>query len=295
MNRFLLVFILFPLFVFAQSKTITGTINDENSSPLPGATVQLKGSDSIGAISDFDGNFSITIPSDGNQILVVTYIGYTDQEVDVSSQTTISVQLQPDTEALEEVVVVGYGTVLKRDLTGSVASIKIEDEVSRQAATVDQLLQGRAAGVQVTQNAANPNSGVSVRIRGASSLRGNNEPLYVVDGVIISSAAEDVASVDGSGQGNTGQDPQSGLNGINPRDIERIEILKDASATAIYGSRGANGVVLITTKSGSSDEPGGKFNTFFSRTISEITKTYDMLDGVAVSYTHLTLPTILLV
>ena len=280
MNRFLLVFILFPLFAFAQSKTITGTINDENSSPLPGATVQLKGSDSIGAISDFDGNFSITIPSDGNQILVVTYIGYTDQEVDVSSQTTISVQLQPDTEALEEVVVVGYGTVLKRDLTGSVASIKIEDEVSRQAATVDQLLQGRAAGVQVTQNAANPNSGVSVRIRGASSLRGNNEPLYVVDGVIISSAAEDVASVDGTGQGNTGQDPQSGLNGINPRDIERIEILKDASATAIYGSRGANGVVLITTKSGSSDEPGGKFNTFFSRTISEITKTYDMLDGV---------------
>ena len=138
-----------------------------------------------------------------------TYIGYTDQEVDVSSQTTISVQLQPDTEALEEVVVVGYGTVLKRDLTGSVASIKIEDEVSRQAATVDQLLQGRAAGVQVTQNAANPNSGVSVRIRGASSLRGNNEPLYVVDGVIISSAAEDVASVDGVGQGNTGQDPQS--------------------------------------------------------------------------------------
>ena len=134
---------------------------------------------------------------------------------------------------------------MKRDLTGSVASVKIEDEVSRQAATVDQLLQGRAAGVQVTQNAANPNSGVSVRIRGASSLRGNNEPLYVVDGVIISSAAEDVASVDGSGQGNTGQDPQSGLNGINPRDIERIEILKDASATAIYGSRGANGVVLI--------------------------------------------------
>ena len=279
MNRFLLVFILFPLFIFAQSKTINGTINDENGSPLPGATVQLKGSDTIGAISDFDGNFSITIPSDGDQVLVVSYIGYTNQEVDVSSQTTITVQLEPDTEALEEVVVVGYGTVLKRDLTGSVASVKIEDEVSRQAATVDQLLQGRAAGVQVTQNAANPNSGVSVRIRGASSLRGNNEPLYVVDGVIISSAAEDVASVDGSGQGNTGQDPQSGLNGINPRDIERIEILKDASATAIYGSRGANGVVLITTKSGSSDEPGGKFNTFFSRTISEITKTYDMLDG----------------
>ena len=116
MNRFLLVFILFPLFIYAQSKTINGTINDENGSPLPGATVQLKGSDTIGAISDFDGNFSITIPSDGDQVLVVSYIGYTNQEVDVSTQTTITVQLQPDTEALEEVVVVGYGTVLKETL-----------------------------------------------------------------------------------------------------------------------------------------------------------------------------------
>ena len=112
MNRFLLVFILFPFFIFAQSKTISGTINDENGSPLPGATVQLKGSDTIGAISDFDGNFSITIPSDGDQVLVVSYIGYTNQEVDVSSQSTITVQLQPDTEALEEVVVVGYGLSL---------------------------------------------------------------------------------------------------------------------------------------------------------------------------------------
>ena len=148
-------------------------------------------------------------------------------------------------------------------MTGSVSSIKVEDDVSRAAATVDQLLQGRAAGVQVTQNAANPNSGVSVRIRGTNSLRGNNEPLYVVDGVIISSAGEDVNAV---GTGNTGQDPQSGLNGINPRDIESIEILKDASATAIYGSRGANGVVLITTKSGSKEDGKGKFNVYFTST-----------------------------
>ena len=139
------------------------------------------------------------------------------------------------------------------------------------------MLQGRASGVQVTQNAANPNSGVSVRIRGTNSLRGNNEPLYVVDGVIISSAGEDVGAV---GTGNTGQDPQSGLNGINPRDIERIEILKDASATAIYGSRGANGVVLITTKSGSQEDGKGKFNIYFTSTVTDITKTYDMLDGV---------------
>ena len=276
-KQILLIFLLFPLFVLSQSKTVTGLVNDENGSPLPGATVQLKGSETIGAITDFDGNFSISIPSDSQQVLVVSYIGYLNEEVDVTNQISINVNLQPDTEALEEVVVVGYGTVLKRDLTGSVSSVKVEDDVSRAAATVDQLLQGRASGVQVTQNAANPNSGVSVRIRGTNSLRGNNEPLYVVDGVIISSAGEDVGAV---GTGNTGQDPQSGLNGINPRDIERIEILKDASATAIYGSRGANGVVLITTKSGSQEDGKGKFNIYFTSTVTDITKTYDMLDGV---------------
>jgi len=265
------------MIILSQNKTVSGLVNDENGSPLPGATVQLKGSETIGAITDFDGNFSIAIPSDSVQVLVVSYIGYLNDEVDVSDQISITVNLQPDTEALDEVVVVGYGTVLKRDLTGSVSSVKVEDDVSRAATTVDQLLQGRASGVQVTQNAANPNSGVSVRIRGTNSLRGNNEPLYVVDGVIISSAGEDVGSV---GTGNTGQDPQSGLNGINPRDIERIEILKDASATAIYGSRGANGVVLITTKSGSQEDGKGKFNIYFTSTVTDITKTYDMLDGV---------------
>ena len=276
-KKIILIFLLFPMIVLSQNNTISGLVNDENGSPLPGATVQLKGSETIGAITDFDGNFSISIPTDGEQVLVVSYIGYLNEEVDVSNQISITVNLQPDTEALEEVVVVGYGTVLKRDLTGSVSSVKVEDDVSRAAATVDQLLQGRASGVQVTQNAANPNSGVSVRIRGTNSLRGNNEPLYVVDGVIISSAGEDVGAV---GTGNTGQDPQSGLNGINPRDIERIEILKDASATAIYGSRGANGVVLITTKSGSQEDGKGKFNIYFTSTVTDITKTYDMLDGV---------------
>jgi TonB-linked SusC/RagA family outer membrane protein len=168
---------------------------------------------------------------------------------------------------------------LKSDLTGAVSSVEVDENLSKQLTSIDQLLQGRAAGVQITQNAANPNSGVSVRIRGTNSLRGNNEPLYVVDGIIVSSAAEDVLQVDpAGGQGNTGQDPQSGLNGINPRDIERIEILKDASATAIYGSRGANGVVLITTKSGQEGDKG-KINVFSNTSISSITKKYDMLDG----------------
>ena len=275
MRKILFIFLIFPFFILSQSKNISGTVSDENGTPLPGATVQLKGSDSVGAITDFDGNFSLSIASDSSNVLVISYIGYINLEVDVSNQLSINVNLQPDTEALEEVVVVGYGTVLKRDLTGAVSSVVVDDEVSRQSATVDQLLQGRAAGVQVTQNSANPNSGVSVRIRGTNSLRGNNEPLYVIDGVIISSAGEDVIP---TGSGNTGQEAQSGLNGLNPRDIERIEVLKDASATAIYGSRGANGVVLITTKSGG-DEDKGKINAYVTTTVRDITNTYDMLDG----------------
>ena len=277
MKKILYFLLLSPIILLSQTKIVSGTVNDDKGSPMPGATIQLKGSDSVGDITDFDGNFSISLPSNATT-LVVSFIGYIDQEVDVTDTTNLTsliVILSSDTEALEEVVVTGYGSVLKKDLTGSVSSVVIADEIRRTASTPDQLLQGRAAGVQVIQNSANPNSGVSVRIRGASSLRGNNEPLYVIDGVIISSAGEDVIP---TGGGNTGQEAQSGLNGINPRDIERIEILKDASATAIYGSRGANGVVLITTKSGSKDE--GSINVYATRTMRDITKTYDMLDGV---------------
>ena len=151
-KKIILIFLLFPMIVLSQNNTVSGLVNDENGSPLPGATVQLKGSETIGAITDFDGNFSISIPTDGVQVLVVSYIGYLDEEVDVSNQISITINLQPDSQALEEVVVVGYGTVLKRDLTGSVSSVKIEDDVSRAAATVDQLLQGRASGVQGFKN-----------------------------------------------------------------------------------------------------------------------------------------------
>ena len=163
MRKILFIFLIFPFFILAQSKNVSGTVNDENGTPLPGATVQLKGSDTVGAITDFDGNFSISIPSESSNVLVISYIGYVNQEVDVTNQLSINIILQPDAEALEEVVVVGYGTVLK-EMTGAVSSVVVEDEVSRQSATVDQLLQGRAAGVQVTQNSANPNSGVSVEL-----------------------------------------------------------------------------------------------------------------------------------
>jgi TonB-linked SusC/RagA family outer membrane protein len=262
-----------PLFAFSQGKIVSGVVNDDMGGPLPGATVQVKGSESIGSITDFDGKFTIAI-RDGETRIIISYIGFMSQEINIEGQNNISVSLAQDVSELEEVVVIGYGTVLKKDLTGSVSSVKVSETISRQSTTVDQLLQGRAAGVQVTQNAANPGSGISVRIRGTSSLRGNNEPLYVVDGIIISSASEGVVATGGN---NTGQEQQNGLNGINPRDIEDIQVLKDASATAIYGSRGANGVILITTKKGTPNEV--KTNFFMNTSMRSVNKTYDVLDA----------------
>ena len=273
MKKLIFTLLLLPLFAFSQGKIVSGVVNDDMGGPLPGATVQVKGSESIGSITDFDGKFTIAL-RDGETKIIISYVGFESQEVDVSGQNNISVSLQQDVSELEEVVVIGYGTVLKKDLTGSVSSVKVSETISRQSTTVDQLLQGRAAGIQVTQNAANPGSGISVRIRGTSSLRGNNEPLYVVDGIIISSASEDVVATGGN---NTGQEQQNGLNGINPRDIEDIQVLKDASATAIYGSRGANGVILITTKKGTPNEV--KTNFFMNTSMRSVTKTYDVLDA----------------
>ena len=273
MKKLIFTLLLLPLFAFSQGKIVSGEVNDDKGAPLPGATVQVKGSESIGSITDFDGKFTIAIRN-GETKIIISYVGFVSQEINIEGQNNISVSLEQDVSELEEVVVIGYGTVLKKDLTGSVASVKVSETISRQSTTVDQLLQGRAAGVQVTQNAANPGSGISVRIRGTSSLRGNNEPLYVVDGIIISSASEDVVATGGN---NTGQEQQNGLNGINPRDIEDIQVLKDASATAIYGSRGANGVILITTKKGTPNEV--KTNFFVNTSMRSVTKTYDVLDA----------------
>ena len=250
MKKFFLILFSIPCLLFAQQTVVEGLVLDDTGNPLPGATVQIQGVDQVGAITNFDGEFSVLLDSP-DQSIVVSYIGFISETIEVNGQNNLTISLSQDISELEEVVVIGYGTVLKKDLTGSVASVEVSDEIARQSSTVDQLLQGRAAGIYVTQNAANPGSGISVRIRGTSSLRGNNEPLYVVDGIIISSASEDVVA---TGGGNTGQEQQNGLNGINPRDIEDIQILKDASATAIYGSRGANGVVLITTKKGTPNQ-----------------------------------------
>src|SRR5690606_7997038 len=180
-----------------------------------------------------------------------TILGYDSVEKTLGDKTVVNVSLKVLVNDLDEVVVVGYGEVRRRDLTGSVSSVQVEDNVSRQFNTVDALLQGRAAGVQVNSNAGNPGQSASVRIRGLSTLSNSTEPLYVVDGIIINSANEEVPMTVSDPV--EYQAPQNGLMGIDPRDIESIEVLKDASATAIYGSRGANGVVLITTKSGTKE------------------------------------------
>jgi len=273
-NRLIHLLLIFPIILFAQSKAITGTVIDENKLPLPGASILIKGLN-IGSSTDFDGNFSLNVPETG-ETLVVSYLGYMTKELAIGNIVTFNIQLEIDANTLDEIVVVGYGTQRKSDITGSVTSVKVDAIAVAQNSTIDALLQGRAAGVQVTQNAGSPGSGVSVKIRGASSLRGNNEPLYVIDGVIISSAGEDAANA--SADGNSLEETQNGLNGINPRDIESIEVLKDASATAIYGSRGANGVILITTKKGKSGKTS--IQAYVNTSVSEITERYDILDAL---------------
>ena len=276
MKKFLLIHLLliFPIILFAQSKEITGTVVGENNMLLPGASILVKGQN-IGSATDFDGKFSLNVPETA-ETLVVSYLGYITKELVIGNQITFDIQLQIDANSLDEIIVVGYGTQRKSDITGAVTSVKVDDVAVAQNRTVDALLQGRAAGVQVTQNAGSPGSGVSVKIRGASSLRGNNEPLYVIDGIIISSAGEDAANA--SEDGNSLEETQNGLNGINPRDIQSIEVLKDASATAIYGSRGANGVILITTKKGKTGKTSIK--AYVNTSVSEISERYDVLDAL---------------
>ena len=277
MNKIFFLLVFLPTMVFSQSKTITGSVTDDVGLPIPGVSILVKNTKNLGVATDFDGNFNITIPFNQTKILVFSYLGYTTQEVNVSKTTNVNLIMIPDQTQLDEVVVIGYGTVLKKDVTGSLVTVEVKDNVANQSGTIDQLLQGRAAGVQVTQNAGAPGSGISVKIRGTNSLRGNNEPLYVIDGVIISSAGEDVIAA--GGVANSGQEAQNGLNGINPRDIESIQVLKDASATAIYGSRGANGVVLITTKQGVKGKV--KINSFTTTSIRTMDKKYDVLDGIS--------------
>ncbi len=242
-KAFGLLFLLcmFPLWTYAQNVTVKGTVSDEGG-PLIGATVKVKGATS-GAVTDMDGNYSIQ--ASPKQTLVFSYLGYETKEIYVGSKKVINVNLSQDQKVLNEVVVVGYGQMKRADVTGSVVSVN-EKAIERSVPTsIDQVLQGRAAGVQIQANSGTPGANTSIRIRGINSLNATNQPIFVIDGVVI-----DAAGVDTS-------DPLSSNNPlatINPSDIVSMDVLKDASATAIYGARASNGVIMITTKRGKAGE-----------------------------------------
>ncbi|MBK9255507.1 MAG: SusC/RagA family TonB-linked outer membrane protein [Saprospiraceae bacterium] len=266
----LLLFAGFTVSVAAQ-KTVSGTVTDaSNSEPLIGANVLIKGA-GTGTITDIDGTYSLKVEE--GSVLIFSYAGYTDQEITIGASSTINVSLSAG-KLLDEVVVVGYGSVKRSDLTGSVASISAKDFNGGLVTSTDQLIQGKAAGVQILNNSGQPGGQTTIRIRGNSSIRAGNNPLFVVDGIPFSGASTKA----GTDAGDLGAIPGSNpLNFINPADIESMQILKDASAAAIYGSRGANGVVLITTKRGKSGDPQIDFNA--SVGVSNIVKRYDVLDG----------------
>jgi len=261
--------LLFPLIMSAQT-IVEGTIVDETNFPIPGVSIVIKGT-TKGKVTDFDGKFSIQldeIPS----TLVISFLGYIPQEITVNESKKLSITLKENAQKLDEVVIVGYGSVERKDVTGSITSIKPDATTAQQSKGIEDIIKGRASGVQVTANGAEPGGAISVKIRGLSSLTGNSEPLYVVDGIIMDSATEEIASpISGytSPQG-------GGVSGVNPSDIASVEILKDASATAIYGSRAANGVIIITTKKGKKGK--AKFNFTSSLSTGTVVRNIDVLD-----------------
>ena len=228
-----------------QDNEIKGTVIDSNGIPLPGASVLIKNTTN-GTTTDFDGNYKIVAKK--SDILVFSYIGYLSKEVTVGNENTINVTLEANSQSLDEIVIVGYGTKRRADLTGSVSSLDDDVFVDQATTSIEQGIQGRLAGVQVIQSSGQPGAGMSIKVRGTSSFSGGTDPLYVIDGFPI---------VNSDTNNNT-----NALSTINPNDIASIEVLKDAAATAIYGSRAANGVVLITTKSGKSGAPKITYNTY---------------------------------
>lgn len=267
---------LLALDVQAQSRTVSGKVTAaDDGSALPGVTLVIKGS-TTGTVTDIDGNYKVEVSSD-DAVLVASFVGYTSMEQVVGNASILNFDLQVDVETLDEVVVVGYGTQKKSDLTGAVASVKGDELLGSVTASVDQALQGRVAGVQVTQNSGQPGGAVSIRIRGTTSLTGSSEPLYVIDGIQIGGDAGGISGFDWQG-GAGGQQANvtNPLASINPADIESVEVLKDASATAIYGSRGANGVVIITTKSGKKGKASVEYSGFYS--VQQVGKLHDMMD-----------------
>ena len=260
--------LLLPTGLFAQQGMITGKVVDESGESIIGASIQVKGT-TIGSITDIDGNFSVK--GEVGNTIIASYIGYASQELKVSQLTGNRIVLSEDTELLDEVIVVGYGTSRKGDLTGALTTMRPDANDAYKAVSLDNLLSGKVAGLVVSTASSMTGAASSIQIRGASSLRGDNQPLYVIDNVPMASAGEFASSSVGGGDFQINQDP---LASLNPADIEDITILKDASSTAIYGSRGANGVILITTKKGRQGK--AKVNVAANFTIAEPSKLMEM-------------------
>jgi len=266
-DLFMQVWILFailfiPLSLAAQEAVVKGkVVSSEKGEPLAGVTVRLKNANT-GTVTDANGGFSLSVKQ-AAPVLVFSFTGYLVQEIPVNGQREISVTLAPDPKALGEVVVVGYGTQQKSNVTGAIASVKSAELKQTPVANVVQGLQGRVAGVQVTQNSSAPGGSVSMRIRGTNSINGSSEPLYVVDGVQLSNSG--------------GINEISSLSIVNPNDIESVEVLKDASSTAIYGARGANGVVLITTRRGKSGKTRVSYDAYYG--VQQVTKKMKMMNA----------------
>ncbi|WP_154855558.1 SusC/RagA family TonB-linked outer membrane protein [Cyclobacterium xiamenense] len=251
----------FPLIGWSQNKTVTGTVvSGEDNLTLPGVNVRVQGTNR-GTVTDIDGGYSISVSNE--ETLVFSYIGFITQEVQVDNQSTIDITLMPDAKTLGEVVVVGYGSVTRGDLTGNVASLKGADIANVPVPTFQEAIQGRMSGVFVESSSGKVGEGVKIRVRGTSSISGGNEPLYVIDGIPVTSGGT-------IGKSNPMAD-------INFNDIESFEVLKDASAAAIYGARGSNGVVLITTKSGTAGKT--KFNVGIQRGVSSPTRRNEFLNS----------------
>ena len=250
---------LIPLWAFSQNITVKGVVKDATGESVIGASVVQKGT-SNGIITDIDGNFTLNVPS--NSTIVISFVGYKTQEIPVAGKTQINVTMKEDTEMLDEVVVVGYGQMKRSDLTGSVVSVNDQAIKKSVPTSIDQVLQGRAAGVQIQANSGTPGASTSIRIRGINSLNATNQPIFVIDGVVVDSATDDENS--------------NPLSSINPSDIVSMDVLKDASATAIYGSRASNGVIMITTKRGQAGEATVTYDGYAGW--QEMPKQLDMLN-----------------
>src|SRR5690606_32082487 len=247
-----IVLLLCTGFGFSQTKTVSGTVSD-NTGPIPGVNILVKGT-TRGVVSDFDGNFSIDGVSQ-TDVLVFSYIGFVTQEITVGGRVVINPVLQADFQALDEVIVVGYGTQLKSNVVGSVSSIEVEEATTVPTTNVSEMLRGRATGVQVNLGDARPGGNSDIVIRGNVSVApGGNAPLIIVDGL-----------------------PYDNLNDVAPDNIANIEILKDAASTAIYGSRASNGVILVTTKTGKEGKPRIDYHGY--TTIQSLTKNFNQYTG----------------